>query len=139
MFVQVLCDLCVVSYWIDTLVLKNRGKYLRYFAASPFPLQGKTNTCSRGSKKDFGRRCRGDLHQVKLRFDRPSTSHFWRRCCGDLRTSQDIPSTHHKLFSLALHYLPFASHFPLPHFTLVVLFALFRLSFYLLVLPCAFY
>ena len=36
-------DLCVVSYWIDTLVLKNWGKYLHYFAASPFPLQGKTN------------------------------------------------------------------------------------------------
>ena len=31
------------SYWIDTLVLNNWGKYLRYFAASPFPLQGKTN------------------------------------------------------------------------------------------------
>src|SRR3954467_10123714 len=42
-------DLRVVSYWIDTLVLKNRGKYLRYFAVSPFPLQGKTNACSRGS------------------------------------------------------------------------------------------
>ena len=38
---------------------KNRGKYLRYCAASPFPLQGKTSTCSRGSKKDFWRRCRG--------------------------------------------------------------------------------
>ena len=36
-------DLRVVSYWIDTLVLKNWRKYLRYFAASPFPLQGKTN------------------------------------------------------------------------------------------------
>ena len=36
-------DLCVISYWIDTLVLKNWGKYLRYFTASPFPLQGKTN------------------------------------------------------------------------------------------------
>ena len=33
----------VASYWIDTLFLKNWGKYLRYFAASPFPLQGKTN------------------------------------------------------------------------------------------------
>ena len=33
-------DLRVASYWIDTLVLKNRGKYLSYFAASPFPLQG---------------------------------------------------------------------------------------------------
>ena len=39
----------VVSYWIDTLVLKNLGKYLHYCAASPFPLQGKTNTSSRGS------------------------------------------------------------------------------------------
>ena len=58
-------DLHVVSYWIATLVLKNRGKYLRYFAASPFPLQGKTNACSRGSKNDFWRRCRGDLRQVK--------------------------------------------------------------------------
>ena len=65
MFVQVLGDLRVVSYWIDTLVLKNRGKYLRYFVASPFPLQGKTNTCSRGSKKDFWRRCQGDPRQVK--------------------------------------------------------------------------
>ena len=36
-------DSCVASYWIDTLVLKNWGKYLRYFAASPFPLQRKTN------------------------------------------------------------------------------------------------
>ena len=43
LFVQVLGDLRVVSYWIDTLVLKNRGKYLCYFARSPFPLQGKTN------------------------------------------------------------------------------------------------
>ena len=36
-------DLRGASYWIDTLVLKNWWKYLRYFAASPFPLQGKTN------------------------------------------------------------------------------------------------
>ena len=34
-------DSRVVSYWIDTLVIKNWGKYLRCFAASPFPLQGK--------------------------------------------------------------------------------------------------
>ena len=59
LFVQVFDDLCVVSYLIDTLVLKNWGKYLRYFAASPFPLQGKPTQCSRGSKKDFWRYCRG--------------------------------------------------------------------------------
>ena len=34
-------DLRVASYWIDTLVLKNWGKYLRYFAASPFLFKGK--------------------------------------------------------------------------------------------------
>ena len=93
LLLQVLGDLRVVSYWIDTLVLKNWGEYLRYFAASLFPLQGKTNACSRGSKKDF-----------------------WRRGRGDLCSSQEIPSTHHKLLSLALHYFPFASCFPLPHF-----------------------
>ena len=36
----------------------------------------------------------------------------------------NIPSTHHKPLSPALHYLPFASRFPLPHFTLAVLFTL---------------
>ena len=34
-------DFWGASYWIDTLVLKNWGKYLRYCAASPFPLQEK--------------------------------------------------------------------------------------------------
>ena len=67
----------------------------------------KTNASSKRSKKDF-----------------------WRRCLGGLRSSQDIPSTHHKLISLALHYFPFSSRFPLPHFTLPVLFAsLFRSPF----------
>ena len=40
LFVQVLGDLRVVSYWIDTLVLKNWGKYLHYSAASSLPLWG---------------------------------------------------------------------------------------------------
>src|SRR3954464_12053469 len=71
--------------------------------------------CSRGSKKNFWRRCRGVYAKV------------------------NIPSTHHNSLSLALHYLPFASRFPLPHFTLAVLFALsflfafFSLASYLLV------
>ena len=109
-------DMRGASYWIDTLVLKNWWKYLCYFAASPFPLQEKTNTCSRGSKKDFWRRCRGGLHQVKSRFDLPPMCGFLALLPGRSTPSQDIPSTHHKLFSLALHYLPFASRFSLPHF-----------------------
>ena len=79
LFVQVLGDLRVVSYGIDTLVLKNWGKYLCYFAASPFPLQGKTNACSRGSKKDFWRRCRGGLRSsqdIQVPITNPSPSHL---------------------------------------------------------------
>ena len=55
------------------------------------------------------------------------------------KSSQDIPSIHHKLLSLALHYLPFASRIPLPHFTLAVLFALsFRSPRFRLLLVCSF-
>ena len=63
---------CAGIWWLVRRLLvdlylgsQNWGKYLRYFAASPFPLQGKTNTSSRGSKKDIWRCCRGDLRQVK--------------------------------------------------------------------------
>ena len=80
---------------------KTEGNTYATLLHHPFLFKGKPTQCSRGSKKDF-----------------------WRRCRGGLRTCQDIPSTHHKLLSLALHYLPFASRFPLPHFTLAVLFAL---------------
>ena len=58
---------------------------------------------------------------------------------GEVYTKVNIPSTHHKPLSPALHYLPFASRFPLPHFTLAVLFSLsfsfasFSLAFCLLV------
>ena len=94
-------DSCVASYWIDTLVLKNWGKYLRYFAASPFPLQAKPTQA-----QDIARRISGAVAgevftQVKT-YQVPITN----------------PSPSH------LHYLPFASRFPLPHFTLAVLFAL---------------
>ena len=50
-------DSRVASYWIDTLVFKNWGKYLCYFAASSLPLRGKPTQCSRGSsdqlRKDY--------------------------------------------------------------------------------------
>ena len=89
----------------------------------PFLFKGKPTQCSRGSKKDFWRRCWGGLREVKSRFGIPTTSHFWRRCRG-VYAEVNIPSTHHKLISPALHYFPFASCFPLPLFTLAVLFAL---------------
>ena len=42
---------------------------------------------------------------------------------GEVYAKVNIPSTHHIPLSPALHYLPFASRFPLPHFTLAILFA----------------
>ena len=51
---------------------------------------------------------------------------------GEIYAKSSIASTQHKLFSLALHYLPFASRFPLPHFTFAVLFALFSVRVFLL-------
>ena len=39
---------------------------------------------------------------------------------GEVYAKVNIPSTHHKPLSPALHYLPFAAHFPLPHFALAV-------------------
>ena len=39
---------------------------------------------------------------------------------GEVYAKVNIPSTHHIPLSPALHYLPFASRFPLPHFTLFI-------------------
>src|SRR3954463_9276633 len=73
---------------------KTEGNTYATLLHHPFLFKGKPMQCSRGSKKDFRRRCRGDLCQVK--------------------SSQDIPSTHHKTLSLTLHYLPFALVFLSP-------------------------
>ena len=51
LFVEVLGDLCVVSYWIDTLVLKIDGNTYSTLLHHPFLFKGKTNTNSRGSKQ----------------------------------------------------------------------------------------
>ena len=97
---------------------KTEGNTYAALLHHSFLFKGKPTQCSRGSKKDFWCRCWGDLRQVKSRFDSNNESFQVSL------PSQDIPSTHHKLLSLALHYLPFASRFPLPHFTLAVLFTL---------------
>ena len=58
-------DLCVVSYWIDTLVIKTEGNTYATLLHHPFLFKGKTNASSIGSRKNFWRCCRGDLRQVK--------------------------------------------------------------------------
>ena len=67
-------DFWGASYWIDTLVLKTDATLCCIILSS----SRKTNASSRRRKKDF-----------------------WLRCQGGLRSSQDIPSTNHKLISLA--------------------------------------
>ena len=49
----------LASYWIDTLVLKNWGKYLCYFAASSLPLRGIPTQA-----RDVASLCNGPLHLV---------------------------------------------------------------------------
>ena len=46
---QVFGDLCIVSYWIDTLVLKLREILISTLLHHPFLFKGKTNTSSRSS------------------------------------------------------------------------------------------
>ena len=65
LFVQVFGDLCVVSYCIDTLVLKMNEILISTLLHHPFLFKGKTNASSRSSWKNFWRRCRGNLRQVK--------------------------------------------------------------------------
>ena len=103
---------------------KTKGNTYTTLLHQPFLFKGKPTQRSRGSKKDFWRRFRGDLRQVNSRFDSHNESFL-----APL-PSENIPSTHHKLLSLALHYLPFASRFPLPQFTLAVSFAFFPFAFF---------
>ena len=70
------------------------------FAASPSPLRGKPTLA-----QDIARRISGAV-------------------VGEVYAKVNISSTHHIPLSPTLHYLTFASRFPLPHFTLAILFAL---------------
>ena len=102
MFVQVLGDLCVFSYWIDTLVLKTEGNTCATLLHHPFLFKGKPTHAQEVARRIFGT-VAGEIYAKSRHTKYPS-----------------------QLLSLTLHYLPFASHFPLPHFTkFVVLFASF--------------
>ena len=89
------------SYWIDTLVLKTEGNTYATLAASPSPLRGKPTQAQDVARRISGAVAGEVFAQVKT-YQVPITN----------------PSPSH------LHYLPFASRFPLPHFTLAILFAL---------------
>ena len=55
LFVQVFCDLCIFSYWIDTLVLKLREIRISTLLHHPFLFKGKTNASSRSSSMNHGK------------------------------------------------------------------------------------
>ena len=85
LFVQLLGDLCVTSYWIDTLVLKTEGSTYATMLHHPFLFKGKPTHA-----QEVARRISGAV-------------------AGEVASSQDIPSTHHN--SYPLHYI--ICHFPL--------------------------
>ena len=98
---QVLGDLCVVSYWIDTLVLK-----LREILTLLCCITLSSSRENQGSAQEVARRISRAVVGVVF---------------AQVKTYQ-VPITNSS--PSHLHCLPFASHFPLPHFTLDVLFAL---------------
>ena len=79
---------------------KTEGNTYATIAASPFPLQGKPTQAQDVARRIFGAVAGEVFAQVKT-YQVPITN----------------PSPLH------LHYLPFASHFPLPRFILAILFA----------------
>ena len=95
---------------------KTEGNTYLALLHHPFLLKGKPTQCSRGSKKDFWHRCRGDLRQVKT-YQVPITNSY--------------PS-HYIICHLPLVFLSPTS--PLPFYSpSLFLFASFSLAYCLLV------
>ena len=132
-------DLCVVSYWIDTLVLKLREILTLLCCITLSSSREKQTQAQEVAGRIYGT-VAGEIYtpsQVKIclpstcQFLAPlprrfmpcqvkiclsSTCQFLASLPGRSMPSHAIPSTHHELSSLALHYSPFASPFPPPHF-----------------------
>ena len=117
---------------------KTEGNTYATLLHHPFLFKGKPTQCSRGSKKDFWRHCRGDLRQVKT-YQVPIITLILRITLFPICLSFSSPPLHPcrfirppfllPSFSVPLLFSNFpllhVSCFPLPHFTLAVLFALF--------------
>ena len=92
---------------------KTKGNTYATIAATPFPLQGIP-----AQAQDVARRISGAVA---------------REVFAQVKTSQ-VPITNSS--PSHLHYLTFASRFPLPHFTLAVLFALLLFVFSFALMSC---
>ena len=90
------------SYWIDTLVLKNWGKYLRYYCCITLSYSRENQRSAQEVARMISGAVAGEVFAQIKTYQVPITN--------------SSPSH--------LHYLPFASRFPLAHFTLAILFAL---------------
>ena len=113
-------DSRVAFYWIDTLVLKIEGNTYATLLHHPL-LFGEIQR----SAQEVARRISGAVAgEVRASQDlAPDNEPFLAPLPGSLCKSQHTKYPSQSL-SPALHYLPFATRFPLPQFTLAVLFAL---------------
>ena len=124
LFVQVLGTCMLPPTGLIPWFSKTEGNTYATLLHHPFLFKGKPMHAQEVARR-ISRAVAGDIRAKSSQDFTPDNEPFLAPLPGSLCTSQDIPSTHHKLLSLALHYLPFASRFPLPHFTLAVLFTLF--------------
>ena len=62
---QVLCDLCIVSYWIDSLVLKTEGNTYATLLHHPFLFKGKPTHAQEVARRISGAVAREIYAQVK--------------------------------------------------------------------------
>ena len=99
---------------------KTEGNTYATIAASPSPLRGKPTQAQDVERRIFG----AVAGEVRASEDlTPDNELFLAPLSGSLCKSQYTKYPSQPL-SPTLHYFPFASRFPLPHFTLVVLFSL---------------
>ena len=86
---------------------KTEGNTYAALLHHPFLFKGKPTQCSRGSKKDFRRRCRGGVRQVKSRFDSQQQAIFGAVAESTQVKTYQVPITN----SYPSHYI--ICHLPL--------------------------
>ena len=101
--------------WSPTVLIpwfsKTKGNTYAALLHHPFLFKGKPTQCSRGSKKDFWRHCRGDLRQVKT-YQVPITILILRITLFAFCLSFSSPPLHPCCFIRPLFLLPSLSvHF----------------------------
>ena len=110
----------MASYWIDTLVLKNWGKYLRYSAASSFPLRGNPTQAQEVARRISGA-VAGEAYAKSSQDLLSRQRAISGTVAGESTQKVNIPSTHHN---------PYLSHYISCHLPLIFLSPTSPLPFY---------